>query len=137
MDKFLGIMNNAEMTPAQRAQELVNLQAEVLKQASGKSSELWKATQDKWQEDIRKDPDVGGEKLEPVLAGITKLIDKYGSNELREVFDTTGAGNNVHVVKFLNAVAKELVVEGAPAVGSVARGARDHADIIYPNQGKQ
>lgn len=134
--KFLGILNNAELDPKGRAQQLIDLQAEVMKAASERGHELWRETQDKWANEVKADPELGGDKLGPKLAGVTKLIDAYGSNELRDVLDLTGAGNNIHVVRFLSKIADQLVTEGGPVVGRPADVARDPASVLYPNQGK-
>lgn len=134
MTEFLGIMNNAEASPKERAQSLIDLYAKVQQEASEKGSQLWNETQTKWQEDTRKDPEVGGAKLEPALAGISKLIDAYAPNprEMREVFEVTGAGNHPLMVKFLNKIAHKLVVEGGPANGGPpARNASGGLETIY------
>jgi len=54
---------------------------------------------------------------------------------LRGVFDLTGAGNNVHVIKFLAKIAADLGEPG-PVSGRPGAPAKDAAAILYPNQGK-
>lgn len=135
-DEFLGVLNNKELTPAAQAQALVDLQAKVSKEASEAGSQAWTDMQTQWQTEVKNDPDVGGAKLDTNLAGIGKLIDTYGSNELRAVMDLTGAGNNVHVVKFLANVAKQLT-EGAPVSGGTPTTTEESlASILYPTMKK-
>jgi hypothetical protein len=99
--EFLGIMNNAELDPAKRAQALIDLQAKVARSASEKASKDWDDTQTMWRNEVQADPQVGGTKMQENLGQVSKIIDEFGSPELRHVFDLTGAGNNIHVVKFL------------------------------------
>lgn len=134
-DDFLGILNNREMTPAQQAQALVDLQAKVATQASEAGSQAWTTLQETWVKDVKADPDIGGAKLEPALASIGKLIESHGSPELRAVMDLTGAGNNVHVIKFLSNIAKSLT-EGGHVSGTPGSTEQSVADLLYPTMKK-
>ena len=134
-DDFLGILNNRELTPAQQAQALVDLQAKVATQASEAGSQAWTTLQETWVKDVKADPDVGGAKLEPALASIGKLIESHGSPELRAVMDLTGAGNNVHVIKFLSNIAKTLT-EGGHVSGAPGATEQSVADLLYPTMKK-
>lgn len=109
--KFLEVLNG-EQSPEERANALLALHGETLNAASEASSKAWDDMQTEWKDAVKADPDVGGEKLQPTLNNIGKLLDEFGDKELRAVFDTTGAGNNLHMVKFLNTVADKLTEGG-------------------------
>lgn len=131
-DGFLGILNNRALSPSEQAQALIDLQAKVSKEASEAGSQAWTEMQTQWQNDVRNDPEIGGAKLDANLASIGKLIDQYGSDELRAVMDLTGAGNNVHVVKFLANVARQLT-EGGPVQSAQPPAQQQSlASILYP-----
>lgn len=133
MDEFLGIMNNRDLTPAQQAQALVELQSKTVQAASEKVSALWEAKQTEWQDEVRADTEVGGAKLEGVLGGISTLLNTHGTPELRQVFSETGAGNNIHMVKFMHKIAG-LLNEPSPAPGSVPEGGpASVAHRLFPN----
>ena len=135
-DSFLGILNNREMTPAQQAQALVDLQATVAQQASEAGSQAWTDMQDQWVNEVRNDPDVGGQRFDANIANIGKLIDEFGSDELRAVMDITGAGNNVHVVKFLANVASRLTEGSQISGGNPTMTEASVADLMYPSMKK-
>ena len=132
LTSFLDIMNDNKLEPGARAQALVDLQAKVLTQASEANSAAWDTLQTQWQDEVKADPDVGGAKLQQSLASVGKLVDQFGSPELRQVFDTTGAGNNVHVVKFLSKIASQLT-EGGPSLGMPSGQAADAASRMFPS----
>lgn len=133
MDEFLSTMNDANLKPAERAQKLVDLQTRAMQAMSERAMTQWNQLQETWQEEARKDPDVGGDKLEPTLAKISTLINVHGSPELREIMNQTGAGNNVHVIKFLSKVAAALG-ESLPTPATVpSSGERSQANIMFPN----
>lgn len=135
-DSFLGILNNQEMTPSQKAQALVDLQAQVTQQASEAGSQAWADMQDQWVNEVRNDPDVGGQRFESSLTNIGKLIDEFGSDDLRAVMDITGAGNNVHVIKFLANVASRLTEGTQVSNGSPVKTEASIAETLYPSMKK-
>lgn len=133
MGEFLGIMNDDKLSGAERAQKLVDLQANTLKSMSEKAVADWDKLQETWQGEVKADPTVGGDKLEANLGKISTLINTFGTPEVREIFSQTGAGNNVHMVKFLTKIAAALG-EGTPTPAAVpAGGAKTLAQKMYPS----
>jgi hypothetical protein len=106
---FLKIVNDGEMDPKDKANALIALHGKTISAALEADSTAWDNMQTEWKEAAKADPDVGGAKLQPALTNIGKLLDEFGDKETRGVFDLTGAGNNVHMIKFLNKIADTLV----------------------------
>lgn len=131
-DSFLATMNNAELTPAARAQALVDIQAKMASDWAASQEKAWVDAQEAWATEVRNDKDIGGDKLAPALGQISQLIDKYGSPELREVFTVTNAGNNIHMVKFLANIAKDFG-EGGPVSGAPAQPEVALANKLFPS----
>lgn len=135
--KFLEITNGAKL-PADVAQKLIDIQTDLTKAASEAGSKAWTEMQTKWQDEVRADPEIGGQKLEENLSHVAKLIDRVSGDQataVREAFALTGAGNNPALVKFMVKVAKELS-DPSPVTGAPASAPRDTASLLYPNQGK-
>lgn len=135
MTKFTEIANKAKL-PADVANELISLQAELSKQASEAGSAAFAEMQTKWQTEVRSDPEIGGAKLDANLGNIAKLLQKYDVPGVREAFTLTGAGNNPAIVKFLAKVAADLSESGPLAGAPGATAERTLAQVLYPNQGK-
>lgn len=121
--EFISVANELKLSPEQ-ANKLIELHAKTQQQALEADSSAWDATQKEWKDAVQNDPDIGGVKLQPALTNIGKLIDEYGSKEFREIMDLTGAGNNVHFVKFLAKIADKLTEPG-PTQGSP----KPHGDL--------
>lgn len=134
-DKFLGILNDDKMAPGDRANALVALQAEYATAMSEKANAQWDDFNKAQVEEVRADPEIGGAKLEPTLAKVSKLLNTYGSPEVRLVFDNSGAGNNVHIVKLLAKLADKLG-EGEPAGGTPPITDATLASRMYPTMSK-
>ena len=133
---FLAVMNDAEKSPKERANALMQMHSEVLKSASEQISTMWAEAQKEGKAAIEADKEIGGDKLETTLAGVNRLVEKYAPDvkELRTMFDITGAGNNLAMVKFLNAIADD-VLEGSPVTGTApSTGSKDQAAILFPDQ---
>lgn len=135
-DAVLGIMNDDKLSGTERLQKLVDMQAGLAQRGAEAQLKQWNDLQQTWQDTVRADPDIGGDKLEPTLGAISKLVDKYGSPELRPALDATGAGNHPAVVKFLANVAKDLG-EGQPVLGAAPTSKESLADRMYPSMKKQ
>lgn len=132
MGDFVSLMNDAALNPAERAQKLIDLQTEFAKAQAEQAVKTWKTLQETWQEEVRADAEIGGDKLEANLGRISTLLNTHGTPELRQVMDQTGAGNNVHVVKFLSKIAAAMG-EALPAPAGVpSGGAKDLASRIFP-----
>ena len=128
-------MNDSKMSAADRANGLANLQAEVLKGQSEKAMADWEALNATWQDEVKADPEVGGAKLDTTLASISTLINTHGSPELRQIMDATGAGNNLHVVRFMAKIAN-LLGEGRPAAGTPSPAAVSIEQKMFPSMFK-
>jgi hypothetical protein len=141
MDSFISVMNDAALTPQARAQQLIDLQTNLMKQASEKGSELWNKTQEDWQKQTLADPEIGGAKWPEASAGISRLLTEFAPKgkeaEFRQAWGLTGAGNHPLIVKFLANVSKKLTVEGRPVSGQPGAQPKTHAEILFPDQGRK
>lgn len=132
-DEFLTTLNDPKLSRAELAQKLVDLQTNFAKTQEEASTKLWEDQQQKWQDEVKADPEVGGDKMELALAGIAKVVQEYGTPELKQILDVTGAGNNVHVVKFMNKIAKALNEGGGHVTGNPPPEEKTTAQKLYPS----
>lgn len=128
-DEFLSVMNNRELSPKEQMQSLVDLQMKAAQAASEASSNAWTEMQATWQDEVRAEL---GDKLLPAVGRIQRLVSEYGSPELTSVFDLTGAGNNIHVIQFLDKIAGHLT-EGGPVQGAPAASEATAAQKLFPS----
>lgn len=115
--------------------DLMALQADSLKTQAAAPYKLWQDTQVGWQNEIKADKEIGGDKLPATLQTVSKALDQYGTPGVRQALDYTGAGNNPEIVRTIHAMAKALGegghVNGNPPNGR--QGPIDAASAIYPN----
>jgi len=118
------------------SQTLIDFYAKAAKESADANAAAWQAQNMKWQDEVKADPEVGGNKLPGVLQTISKLLDDPELNgpQLRKDLAFTGAGNLPSMVKFLHKVAVRLT-EGGAVVGGPPNGSGQRpsiADAIYP-----
>lgn len=135
MTSFLEVMNDQSLSGADRAQKLLDMQIAREQAASEQGMKAWTDLQEQWQKTVKDDPEIGGAKYDETVSNIGRLLDKYKvPQETRDAFNVTGAGNNPHIVRFLNSIAKDLI-EPAPVSGTPAAGGKDLASALYTKMG--
>lgn len=134
--KFLETMNDAKLSPGDRATSLYKLQSEVLQAISEKSAADFAKMNEDWQKQVSEDKEIGGANLQGSLAAVGKLVDKYGSPELRDAMDLTGAGNHPAFVKMMVKIAKDLNEPGPDTVPVTPASTQSLADRLFPKTAK-
>lgn len=133
------IINNADLSPQERAQQLIDLHAAsvktVLESASTALQEanmaLWKQTNDEWREKIKElpefkaDPDAEAGKVLQALKAVG------ASDEFFLALDLTGAGNNPAILQVLHRLSKPFMEGGSVASGDKAPSGRQLGANIY------
>ena len=132
VDEFLAVVNNAELDGKGRAQALVDLQIKAMREASEAGSREYDEMQTKWRAEVKADPAFAGEKFDPAIGRIGRLLSEYGSEEVLGVLDLTGAGNNLHILRLFDKIAGKLV-EGEPAFGQPKTQKTSAAQRLFPS----
>jgi hypothetical protein len=129
------------------AQKLVDLYVDAVqelnKQASQHQRDVWSSLNDSWKEELRKDPNLGGNRLETSLAMAKAVIEEYGGSKeqvadyLRHI-TANGMGNFIGHVRLLHNIGAALnifengIVPANPKPPSVkgSRGSRWYKDSM-------
>lgn len=90
-----------------------------------------------WQERVRRDPEIGGPKLNANLSHANKLISKYGSPEFISFMRETGLQNNPEFLRFVvragKALTEDSFVSGSSAGGSTPKTMSEMGKLLFPN----
>lgn len=126
-------MNDDKLSGAERAQKLIDLQQDFAKSQDAALTAAWEQQQETWKNEVKADPEVGGDKMEPALAEIAKMVNEYGTPEVADILTNTGAGNNVHIVKMMYKIAKALNEGNGHASGNPPPDAKTAAQKLFPS----
>lgn len=136
-------------TMQQFGQSLINLHTQEMTRAVDAirqhQIDTWNATNQKWQDEVKSDPVIGGNRLETAMQVCGSVIEEFGGTRdaktgevnkdevkaLREALASTGAGNHPLIVKFVHRIGEALgearpVVAPKPAAEPVRK-----ADRLY------
>ena len=101
--EFVTVAKDLDLSQDQ-AQKLADLYtAQIAAQ-----KDTWDTMVEGWREEASKDPEIGGEKFQENLAAARGAVKEFGSNEFRDMLNTTGVGNHPAMLKFLYRVGEEL-----------------------------
>lgn len=116
---FLTKLNGAK-SRGELAEQLVDMQIKMVSDAQEAFAQAWEDTQNGWKAEMQNDATVGGAKLDANLAKAQEVINTYADDPsaMKEFLALTGAGNSIHMLKFLLKVSDALPREGAPVQGN-------------------
>jgi len=117
--------------------ELLGEYATRVKTVQDAAVQAYLDTNKQWQDEVRADPEIGGEKLDGVLKTIGAVINDpaIAAPGFKEALNLTGAGNNPAVIKTIYKMAQKLT-EGGHVGGSPPAekpGPKRGASAMYPN----
>ncbi len=133
--EFLALLNDPLTDKKAWAGKALAVHQKLLEGSAKQLEDHWNQTQATWRDEVSAMPEFAGAKMQPALAEIAKLVDRYGGKELRQAMNLTGAGNHPQVVRFLHRIAKDIN-ERAPVSGAAPGEARASRETrMYGNQG--
>ena len=92
------------------AQELLNREVTLLtedRQAQRDTSmEEVKAVRESWVKARKEDPEIGGDKAQESATYAQRIIEKYGTPELKRIFEDSGFGDHPEVVRIFARLGK-------------------------------
>lgn len=93
----------------------------------------YQKTASEWVGAVAADKEIGGDKLEANVELAKRVVAKFGSDALKEMFKHTGLGNNPEFVRLMVRIGKtmsddQLVVPGAQSSGAAGKST---ADLLY------
>lgn len=139
-EKMLGdyaaIINDNKLSASERGTKMLDLYNSAMKQVGESHTKAWSDTNEKWVNEVKADPEIGGTKFEPTKQMISRAIDTLGpemSKTFRQSLDITGVGNNPAFIRGMAKLASALT-EGGHVAGNPP-GGKDKAlrDVFFPN----
>lgn len=92
----------------EQAQKLADAYVAAQKRSEDNARVGWEQQQKAWVESLKSDADFGGQRFDGNVKSAQKAIERFGSPQLRELFNATGLGNHPELVKFAIRVGQAL-----------------------------
>lgn len=103
----------------EHAQKLVDLYAEISKDAAEAPYKAWEELNKSWQDQVKADPEIGPKldaEVKPTIAKALATLPPQTVSEFKAAMDLTGAGNHPAFIKAFYSLAK-MVTEGGHVSG--------------------
>lgn len=115
------------------AQELLDRENDAITQYVADEQEDLKGLHKEWAEEVKADPELGGDKFEETAELARRVVERFGDDDLKEVLNATGFGNYPAVVRLFAKIGKSMSndkfeVPGAPGGGA---GSKSAAETMY------
>ncbi len=125
--------DNPAATPSDALKWAADRQAALVGEQSTAAVANYNAQVEAWDNEVKADPEIGGDKLDANLAIAKKGMTAFGGQELVDAMNLNGMGSNLAMVrafvKIGNTVADTAVVKSAD--GSARK---SMADTLYPDK---
>jgi hypothetical protein len=137
--KFSEMARGLNLTQEQ-AQGLVGLQNELMQKYEDQRQEsltqALEAQRNRWADEIRNDPEVGGAQFDSTVQTAMKAMQAFGSDDLRQLLNESGIGNHPAVVKLFHKIGKGMSEDTMVQPGTQSSTERPEpraADVLFPN----
>lgn len=124
LDEFTKIVKDQALSPSERAQKLFDLAA---KRETDRAEQFVKTVQG-WADEVKADKELGNPETQ---AAARKVIEDFGTPELKSLLNSTGMGNHPEVVRFVVKLSKALGEDAILRSRGDAPATRDAASILY------
>lgn len=115
------------------AQDLVDLNTDLMSKQYEKNQQSYSEMVSGWADEARSDKEFGGDKFDDNVAVAKKAMEAFGTEELSEALDLTGAGNHPEIIRFFYKVGKAIVEDGMVAGTPSKEKESDPAKILFPD----
>lgn len=130
--RFMETFSDETLSPRDRAQKLLDMHTELQQAEAQRMADGWTQKVSEWVDEIKSDPNIGGEKLEATLGGIKRFLGTYERHEaLFSALDETHFGSNPEIIRFMHWVSTRLN-EGKPAEASTQAKGEAGASLLFP-----
>lgn len=107
MTEFKGLAKELGITQ-EAAQKLIDLQASMEEKRAETLQQMVADQSQQWANQVKNDPEIGGENYDQSVALAVKTIETFGSPELRTLLNDSGLGNHPELVKFCHRIGKAI-----------------------------
>lgn len=120
---------------SEQAGDFLAFQESVISDLQKQAIDDWGAQVDAWEQEVKSDPELGGDKWPATDQNIKAALDAFGSESLKTALNETGYGNHPDLIRFINKVGQSLG-EDSPVGGNSnsAGGEVTLAQALYGNQ---
>lgn len=132
LEQFVPLAQELDLSQAS-AQKLVDLQVGLLQADAAARDTAFTETLESWRAANQTDAEFGGEKWAATQEQVGRLVERFGTPGLKELFNETGVGDHTEVLRFAYRLA-QVIAEDTPAPNEHPAGqGKTRAQRMYPD----
>lgn len=86
-----------------------------------------------WVETVKNDKEIGGEGFNKTVEMAKRVVDRYGSDSLKQALNDSGLGNHPELVRFVARIGKAMTEDQLILPGSQPAGKKSPEETFYPS----
>lgn len=129
VEQFSQFAKEKKLTQDQ-AQEFLQREAQALNSFVQKQQQEFEKQQSQWVEQIKTDPEIGGDKFNQSIELAHRALKEFASDSFLKELETTGYGNHPELVRVFAKIGN-LIKEDKMISPSAAGGTRSIEEIFY------
>jgi hypothetical protein len=125
------------LSPDAAQQALNHANAEVVAYRD-QQTDAWRTlTRETWVNEVKRDPEIGGEKYTGAVTGTKRFLAEFGDEEIRQFLDDTGFGNNKFVIRLLSRAMARMETEKRRSGSGEGGERKSDAEVLYGNTSRR
>lgn len=130
MTEFKGLAKELGISQ-EAAQKLIDLQSSMESKRAESLQQMVADQSQQWADQVKSDPEIGGEHYDKSVQLAVKTIETFGSPELRTLLNDSGLGNHPELVKFCHRIGKAISEDTLVMGGNQAPAKLTPEEIMY------
>lgn len=86
---------------------------------------------DSWKQAVTADKEIGGDNLPVAVENAKRVLEKYGSPDLKKGLDETGLGNHPELVRMLSRIGKAMADDSFVKSAASGKQQKSIEDVLY------
>jgi hypothetical protein len=113
------------------AQALVDRESEAVSQYASSVKDSMKEKQGAWVEEAKADKEIGGDAFKQNVETAKRVVQRYGTDSLKNELSSTGLGNHPELVRLLVRIGKSMSEDQLVIPGQKPSGKKSAESILY------
>lgn len=115
----------------EQAEEILNRENAAVKSFYEKQHQQFKTAQEQWVEEIKKDPELGGDNFSKNAEFAKRAVEKFATPKFKEQLEQSGYGNHPELVRVFARIGKLISDDKMVTPGTSVSGSRSYEEIFY------
>jgi hypothetical protein len=130
----IALISKERKLSQEQAQALLETESNAVTSFTSLQQDEFKKQVGAWAEQAKSDKEIGGDGFVQNAELAKRVVDKFGSAELKKQLDDTGLGNHPELLRFCVRLGKSMKEDSLVLGGAKGEGKKSAAELFYGTQ---